>query len=330
MRVAVVGYGAIAARHIDIMEEMLGRGRLDLLVCRERDVPLRPEHGWARMTTDFGDVLDFAPRFAVVASPATKHAGQAARLAEIGAHMLIEKPLSASLDGIAELIDTAEARGLTVLVAYNMSYLKTLNHLMEQVRSGAVGRVISVMAEVGQYLPRWRPHIDYRASVSASSALGGGVLLELSHEVEYADRLLGGTRAVFCRSARSGDLDIDVEDSADILMEGAGGSTAMIHLDMLQRTPTRSCRVFGTDGAAELDLIQGTGSIRSSCDGGSPRTFSGALEAPGCAYRDQMAHFLACVRGESEPLVGLRRGMRVVELVEAARRSAEKGERVLV
>lgn len=328
MRVAVIGYGAIAARHIDLIRDMLPDGQLDLLVCRKRDEPLRPEHSWAEMTTDFARVLDFAPECAVIASPATRHVEQAARLAETGAHMLIEKPLSADTGGIDELIAATERRGLAVLVAYDMTYLRTLNHLADQVLSGAIGRVISVVAGVGQYLPQWRPHIDYRNSVSASASLGGGVLLELSHEIEYADRLIGGTRAIFCDSAVSGELDIDAEDCADILMEGSGGAAAMVHMDMLQRTPVRFCRVLGAEGSAELDFIRGDGSIRPS--GGRPGFFDDSSEERGYAYREQIAHFLSCARGEAAPLIGLRRGRRVVELVEAARESAGRGVKVLV
>jgi predicted dehydrogenase len=330
MRIAVTGYGAIAARHINIIKDTLGPGRFELLVCRERDVPLAPEHRWADMTTDFEDVLDFAPDCAVIASPATRHIEQAARLADIGAHLLIEKPLSVDLKGVDSLIGISEARGVAVLIGYNMAYLKTLDYLTGRIDSGVIGPVISIMAEVGQYLPQWRPHIDYRDSVSARSDLGGGALLELSHEIEYVDRLLGGTRTVFCNRAKSGLLDIDVEDSADILMEGVRGGTAIIHMNMLQKTPTRSCRVAGTDGVVTADIIAGEASIRLARGGGEEMGFKDASGDRGYVYREQMEHFFACARGESAPRVDCRRGRRVMELIAASRESAEGGAKILV
>jgi predicted dehydrogenase len=330
MRIAVTGYGSIARRHIDIIRSLIEGEPLDLLVCRERDLPLRPEHAWARVTTDFDEVVSFAPDRAVIASPAARHVEQALRLADVGTHMLIEKPLSAGLSGVDDLIRACERNNLAALTAYNMSCLEPLNRLIGMTGSGEIGSVISVFAEVGQYLPLWRPESDYRNTVSANSGLGGGVLLELSHEIEYVDRILGGTRSVFCHRSNSGILDMDAEDRADILMEGAGGATAAIHMNMLQKAVSRSCRVAGTEGVLSLDLIKNTIFIHSA-GGGEPRLcFQGEAGEGSGTYREQMRRFLACARGESVPLVPLSRGRRVLELVLAAKESSDKGAVILV
>jgi predicted dehydrogenase len=330
MKIAILGYGAIARRHLDILIDIIGRESLDVLVCRERSLPLKPEHAWARVTANFGEAVDFAPECAIVASPATKHVEQAAKLAALGTHLLVEKPLSADLPGTDELIRICEAKEIAVLVGYDMNYLPTMRYLSDAVASGAAGRVISMSSEVGQFLPDWRPGVDYRHTVSAKSSLGGGVLLELSHEIEYADRLLGGAKSVFCNCSVSGLLDIDAEDSADIIMEGANGATAAIHLDMLQKVPSRSCRVAGTDGALRADFIEGAVFIRTAKDRAERRCFGDSPQSPNHAYIEQMSHFLACAKGEAEPLVSCRRGVRVVELAVAAKRSAESGVKIIV
>ncbi|MDR3355418.1 MAG: Gfo/Idh/MocA family oxidoreductase [Synergistaceae bacterium] len=330
MRIAVMGYGSIARRHIDIIAAMIGRESLDLLVCRERELPLRPEHAWARVTADFDDVVRFAPGMAVIASPATRHVEQALKLAGLGVHMLIEKPLSADLSGADDLIRSCEKNGAAALTAYNMNYLEPLNRVIDMITSGGIGEVISISAEVGQYLPLWRPEADYRSVVSANSSLGGGVLLELSHEIEYADRMLGGARSVSCVCSKSGILDMDAEDRADILLEGARGSTAAIHMNMLQKVVTRSCRAVGTEGVLTLDFIKNKIFVRST-DDAEPRLCFQSEEGEGNkAYVEQMRHFFSCARGESVPLVPLSRGARVVELVMAAKESSSKGMRIPV
>ncbi|MDR1481061.1 MAG: Gfo/Idh/MocA family oxidoreductase [Synergistaceae bacterium] len=330
MRVAVIGYGSIARRHIGIIDSMIGRESIDLLVCRERELPLKPEHAWAGVTTDFDEVKRFAPDIAVLASPATKHIEQALAMADLGTHMLIEKPLSADLAGVDDLISSCEKNGVVVLIAYNMNYLVPLSRLAGMAGSGEIGGVISVFAEVGQYLPLWRPGADYRDTVSANSSLGGGVLLELSHEIEYADRLLGGARYVLCGRAKSGILDMDAEDRADIMLEGANGATAVIHMNMLQKAVTRSCRIAGTEGILSFDFMKNTIYIRLANDTEPRLRFQGEAGEGDRAYMEQMKHFLSCVRGESVPLVPLSRGRRVVELVLAAKESSDGGMRISV
>jgi predicted dehydrogenase len=329
MKIAVIGYGPIARRHINVIEEIKGRKGVELLVCRNRDLPLGDEHSRASVTTNFDDVLDFAPDCAVIASPASKHIEHALALAECGTHLMIEKPLSASLAGTDDLIRARDEKGLAVLVAYNMSYLKPLNFFIDAA-SNSIGAPISVYAEVGQYLPDWRPGTDYRDTVSASSALGGGVIFELSHELEYVDRLLGGTSSVFCRSGMNSLLDMDAENTADIVIEGKNGAAAHIHMNMLQKVVTRSCRVAGTDGILTLDLMRGA-VRRSLKDDNSPvMIYQNISEDRAEVYRAQMAHFFDCADGRASPQVTCERGRRIIEIALAAHESARRGISVVV
>lgn len=311
MRVAVLGYGGIARRHLDLLQEMDFGEPLDVMVVRARSIPLNEEHGWAQLSQEMAVVLDFAPHCAIVASPASEHVRQAQALADIGTNLLIEKPLALDLSGVDRLIETARDNGLTLMVGYNMAFHNALSVFIEEVQAGKFGHLLAAQANVGQYLPDWRPHLDYRSSVSADASLGGGVIMELSHELEYVDRLIGGTAEIFCFSGSSGLLDIDVEDCADIMMKSPQGVVAHIHMDMLQKEPFRACLVSGSAGSASLDILR-------------------AAAERSKMYRDQLAHFFKCVKGQAVPLVPGSRGRRIVELILAAKESAEKGRRVKV
>ena len=77
------------------------------------------------------------------------------------------------------------------MTAYNLRFLPSLQAYRERIQFGVIGKVLSVRCEIGQYLPSWRPGSDYRQAVSASRALGGGALLELSHEIDYLRWIFG-------------------------------------------------------------------------------------------------------------------------------------------
>lgn len=326
MKLAVLGYGSIAKRHLENLAARLPGARA--LVLRGGSEPLEPAHSWAGQARTLEEVLAFAPDLAVVASPASVHVEQATALALAGAHLLIEKPLALGLAGVRELIAICEAKGLTLLVGYNMAYLRPLAELADIAASGAIGQVLSLRADVGQYLPDWRPRADYRRTVSASEELGGGVLFELSHEIEYADRLIGGTARVFCASHNTGLLDVDVQDCADLMLQNARGAVASVHMNMTQKAPRRSCFVTGSEGVLGLDFAEGIIRLRRS-GGVKWRVVSDCSAAGGAeSYIAEADDFLACVRSGAEPRCGGRRGARVLELILAARQSALEGKAI--
>jgi len=149
------------------------------------------EPGIDHCVTSLDDALRFHPQAAVIANPASHHLDLAMPLAQAGVHLLVEKPVSSSTHRVSELIEVCRVRGITLMTGYNLRFLPSLKRFRELLEEKRVGRVLSVRAEIGQFLPSWRPGFDYRQSVSARATLGGGVLLELSHEIDYLRWLFG-------------------------------------------------------------------------------------------------------------------------------------------
>jgi len=117
--------------------------------------------------------------------------------------------------------------------------------------------------------------------VSARAALGGGALLELSHEIDYVRWLAGEVTAVAAAVGRLGNLEIDVEDSADLMLTFASGARGTVHLDMLQRPATRTCRIVGSEGTLAWDGIRHQ--VRVHRPGGDGWE---TLPAPACGRDD--------------------------------------------
>jgi predicted dehydrogenase len=310
----VVGAGAIAQRHIAVLRRPVPGARFT--VWRQRKLPCG--EGVA-VVHRLADALAAKPAAAIIASPASDHLSTAMALAEAGIDLLVEKPLAATLDGVDALLRRCATQGVVLQVGYCLRFSPGFAALARLLGEGAIGRTLHLRATVGQYLPDWRPGRDYRTSVSAQAALGGGAVLELSHEFDYVRALLGAPKAVTARTWRSGTIEIDAEDCADIIVDFAGGAMASIHLDMLSRPAERRCRVIGTDGAIEWDLIAGTARLF--------RAASGAWEeldiaAPEDMYTRQMRDFLDCIATRREPAVSGQDGRESLALALAAKRAA--------
>ena len=322
----LIGYGGIARRHLANIKALIQDA--NVLVLRQSKSVLEPEDDWASVTLSVAEALAFAPDAAIIASPASCHVEQALALAKINTHLLIEKPLSVSMDGVDALFEECSARGLTLMVGYNIAFSKALLAIKEQLDAGAIGDIVSIQAEVGQYLPNWRPGKDYRATVSARGELGGGVLFELSHELDYVNWLLGGTASVSCFSARTGVLDMDVEDSATLILEGASRGIASIHLNMVQKNPSRTCRIVGTKGLIFWNYLENRVDVLR--DGEAPTHVALPLRESNTVYLEQLAHFFDCVCEHKTPLTEGIRAKRVLQIILAAKESAKEGRRVLV
>lgn len=320
----VVGSGSIARRHLANFRQLLPGAEVGCVSASGRSL----SDGETTATTQLQSMaaaIAWSPDLAVVASPAPLHLEHARQLLEAGVPVLIEKPLSDSLERVR-----AEAPLLTLYrdrieVAYNLRFLSSAKRMKTLIDDVCVGRILGIQIEVGQYLPDWRPQADYRSQVSANRSLGGGVLLELSHELDYLTWLFGRFDKVFCIATNSGQLEIDVEDRADILLS-RGDLTAQVHMDFLQRRASRSCRVIGSTGTLQWDLIANR--IVLEQPSGDVVLFSDPSVDRNDMYIELLRGFIELAAGRAAPRITLAEGMAVLELIDAIRESAASGRQV--
>ena len=328
MNVLVVGLGSMGRRHLRNLRRLLPAA--DITVWRRRPNGEAPPAEADRVVFGLDDALAARPRAAVIAGPASTHLETALPLAEAGAHLLIEKPIAHRLEGVDGLIERCRAHGLVLMVGYSLRFYRPLKLMREALRRGRIGRLVAVEATVAQYLPDWRPGRDYRQTPSARAELGGGVLLELSHEIDYVRWLAGEVIAVTARVGKVSDLEIDVEDTADLVLELESGVTATLHLDMVARMPVRLARLIGEEGTLTLDLR--AHELRHyAADSGAWSTLHAAPKTDhNDAYVDEVRHFLDCVDSGSAPSVGAEDGRRVLEIALAAKRASRQRSRIVL
>lgn len=335
MKVLVVGLGGIGQRHLRNLRTLVG-DQLDVLAYRvRRDTPLLTDTLTVDESADvearYG-VLSFAeiepalaesPDLVLVCNPTSLHLGIAQKAAEAGCHLAIEKPLSHSLAGVDALIETVERKRLVALVAYQWRFHPLLSRVREILNSDVLGRIVSVQAEVGEFLPGWHAYEDFRRMYAARRDQGGGVVLTQSHEMDYLLWLFGKPSRIFAMGGQRSRLEIDVEDTAAILMD-IGGVPVQLQQDYVQRPPRRRLRIVGDEGKIVADLLAPRLEVYRAGVLIEESRFEGFTRND--MFLAEMRHLLDCLAGRAKPTVSLRDGKASLEMALAALRSLETGE----
>lgn len=331
-RLLVVGLGSIGSRHVRLARELIPG--VQIVVLRHRSCQDMQSMGIDHCVTSLEEALKFRPQAAVIANPATHHLDVALLLAQAGVHLLIEKPISNSTLGVTELIDVCRAKGITLMTGYNMRFLPSLQRFRELLEEKRVGRVFSVRAEVGQYLSSWRPSSDYRQTVSAKAALGGGALLELSHEIDYLRWLFGEVEWVNAILLKQSDLEIDVEDTAHLMLGfahdvGKKPVIGSLNLDFIRHDTTRFCTVIGETGSLRWNALTGTVEIFEQGSNAWQSVFVHQSQRDD-SYIAEWRNFLNCIINGEPPQISGHDGLAVLRVIEAARHSSTIGAMVPV
>jgi predicted dehydrogenase len=320
-RLLIVGLGSIGSRHLRIARTLLPNACIGVL--RHRACAELAESGADHCFTRLDAALAFEPQAAVVASPATRHLDSALPLARAGVHLLVEKPLSGTADGVGELIDTSRRMGTVLQAGYNLRFSPTLQRFRDLLQSGTIGRCYSVRAEIGQFLPSWRPGTDYRQGVSARRDLGGGALLELSHELDYLRWAFGDIAWVQATLRRQSDLDIDVEDTAHLALGFVPSSdgrqlVGSLDMDFIRRDPVRQCTAVGEAGSLRWNGL--LGSVEQfRADGSAWEEIFRSSPERDETYVAEWRQFIGAVLGGHPTAASGEDGLRVLEIIDAAR-----------
>jgi predicted dehydrogenase len=339
MKVLVVGLGGIGQRHVRNLRRLAGTD-LQLTACRTRgfthvltdrleilpDADLYATYD-IRAECDLDRALAEEPDAVLVCNPTRLHMPVALAAARAGRNLFIEKPLSDTWQGVEELVDLVDRRQLVGMVGCQMRFHPCLRRLRELLAERVVGRVVGVRVLVGSYLPSWHPYEDYRELYASRRDLGGGVILTQIHELDFVSWLFGPPKRVFAIGGRLSDLEIDVEDTASLLLECVvDGRTVPVHVhqDYRCRPPSRTCEVIGEDGRIEADLDARSMRVVDVLGRSTETTAFEGFDRNDM-FVEEMARFLACVRREAVPHVSVADGARSLRLALAARESLDTG-----
>ncbi|WP_104401010.1 Gfo/Idh/MocA family protein [Vibrio penaeicida] len=313
MDIAVIGLGNIANRHRSNLKKLFPECKVWAMSASGRK-PTSPISDCDVVANDIQTLIDANIYFAIVASPATFHAQHAIELIQAGIPILIEKPIAANIHDANRIREAAIRWKTPVAVGYCLRYLPSAHRTKEIIQSGVLGALYNFNAEIGQYLPNWRPTKDYRECVSANAELGGGALLELSHELDYTQWMLGTLDLQFAHLRATEELNLDVEELADVVALNPQGVLINIHLDFLQKKAFRKCSLIGMNGRLDWDLIENRVELQMATK--DEIVYHDSDWDKNQIYLKMLDDFVELIEGRSNECVSIDEAIKTVSLIE--------------
>ncbi|MCE1253861.1 MAG: Gfo/Idh/MocA family oxidoreductase [Anaerolineae bacterium] len=312
MKFLIAGFGSIGRRH---MRNLLALGEKDIVLYRTRQSTLPDDEikGF-QVETDLQRALDARPDAVIISNPTACHLDIAIPAAEQGCHLLIEKPVSHNRERVADLKKITEKSGSRVLMGFQFRFHPGLNKINQVLKSGEVGRPISLRAHWGEYLPDWHPWEDYRRSYSARADLGGSVALTLSHPLDYLRWLMGDAEVLWSIGNKVSDLEVEVEDIAEFGLKFANGAVGSVHLDYFQRPADHHLEIICSHGFIRWNNADGAVNLYTAANGQWINYPVPADFERNVMFMDEMSHFIRLCKGEVESICSLDDGIKALEL----------------
>ena len=317
----IIGCGSIGRRHALNLRK---RGGIDLLLF---DVDLeRVEELAAEVKGTCAESLESAfrekPCAAMICTPTATHLGFAHQALQSDCHLFIEKPISHSMDGVDALLAQSRQRGKIVMAGYSFRFDLLVRRVQALIKNERIGRVTSARLHSGSHLPWRHPWEDYRIGYAARKGLGGGVILDAVHELDLAIWLFGRPETVYCVGGTFSDLDIDVEDCAEITLAYAN-RVVSIHLDYVQQPASRTYEFMGTRGQIKADLF--ARELRIFDSGSRKWKLSAGVGTLDEMYESELEHFIGCIERGEKPEVDGTVAAESLLLAEIAKESIHAG-----
>ena len=244
-KILIIGYGSSAKRFIEILRDL---GCAVTLLKHRKDLVV------SNSIKTIYHLKDLQKKFdgAIVSSPTHTHIKYLSILVRQNIPTLVDKPISDTLSKVKNIIDEAKKKNLYIQVGFNLRFLPIVHEIKRYLKN-ILGKPLSADFYVGQYLPFWRPLKKYDETYSASFNQGGGVALDLIHEMDLVLHLFKGITFKTIYKNKLSSLHIDTEDYVEFV--SVGQPRIRITLDYLNHNKTRRYRIIGEKGSIECDII---------------------------------------------------------------------------
>jgi predicted dehydrogenase len=254
MKIVFFGLGSIGQRHARLLAKSGGH---ELLAMRTNQGDAPAPDFPVQVLKTWDQVDRVKPHIAFITNPTSLHIPTAMECAKRGMALFMEKPLGGSEEGLDELLDIIQKKTLVTYVAYVMRFHPVILHLKGILEKE---RCCHLRAEASSCLATWRPGRDHKKSYSSKRSLGGGIVFDLSHEIDYVEFLLGKVGTIEGSCARRSNVTLDTEDCADIHMDADRGF-ASVHLSYLSHLTQRRMTIYFPDRTLVADLINNNVSV---------------------------------------------------------------------
>ena len=327
MNVLVVGYGSIGKRHITNLSKF---PNLHIFVCTNRKYDSFLKSKKCKIFTSLDDCIKQKMDVAFITNTTNLHVKTAIKLANANIHIFIEKPLSNSTNEIKLLLNIIKKRKLVTMMGCVLRFHPAIQKIKQITSENKIGKIMSVHAENGSFLPDWHPYEDYKKSYASCNDLGGGVMLTNIHELDYLYWFFGNVGEVFSITGKFSDLDIDVEDLSSILLRFKNNIIAEIHLDYFQKPSIRSCKIVGTHGTVYWDSNINNVQLYDV----NKKKWVDKLKLKNYdvndMYVDEIKHFFKCVNKGEKSINSIEEGAKILNIAIAIKKSSKLKKMVII
>lgn len=247
-----LGIGSIGLKHIKLIQNNFKNINLFVLRKSKKKIFNHNRITYLNNISELNNIDIFA---AIICTPSNTHVHYAKKISKFTNKIFIEKPLSTKLSTAFNFLNYINMKKINIYIGYNLLFDELIINLKKIIMKRNLHDILSVNIESQSYLPLWRTSKNYTKDVSAQKKLGGGVLLELSHEINYLLEVFGKIKYVYAVLKSSKTLNIDVDDFAEIIMENSKKCIFRIHLNFNSRKNIRKCEIITNKETIVADLL---------------------------------------------------------------------------
>ncbi len=251
MKIGIIGFGSIGSRHFNNLQ----RHKADIAILTKRsDIAHKYcVSSWSKFSAS-------APYDAIfITNETVKHVSTINKCIGLKPKALfIEKPISHNTKGLDELVRKLKKSKISAWVGYNFHFFEPFIQIKKIIKNQKLGRIYFMRVAVGQDLSEWRQR-DYRKCYSSKKECGGGVILDLVHDINYPSWLLG--EKIYpktCVMKKMSDLNINSEDIAESVLSTKSGTIISVHQDYLRIPYRRSLEIAGSKASLNWDSDKNT------------------------------------------------------------------------
>ena len=315
-KILICGFGSIGERYFKLIKENWPKIKIGVLTTKE--INKFPSFFKIEFISNkLSDCIRWKPKAVIICNPATLHVDYAIEFLSVNIPVLIEKPLCTEQvkDSKLNNLETL-SKSCPVLLGYVLRYDKAYSYLKNFIGKRNIGEVLEAKFHCSSWLPDWRANKDYRKSVSSQKILGGGALLELSHEIDLAQSLLGEISLSSSILKNSGKLDIDVEDTVLLRGRSTNCKQIFIELDFCSKKNERITYLEAQNGSIKWDIENRYIEIYTY---GNERERILLEKDSNHRFINQISHFFECIYENITPFCGVKDGIIILDIIKKAK-----------
>jgi len=330
MKITILGLGSIGKRHLNTLLSLKKKFNIKELSLFDTNFKRINElKNKDKIIKTFNNIEDAVKdSYAIyVCTPTSIHMKICEKLNSLGKfNIFIEKPLSHTLEGCEKIIETQKKNKKKISIGYMLRYNPVLKEIKKILSKNIIGKLLSIRAESGFYLPFWHPWEDYRDFYMSSKLGGGGVVLDTSHEIDYMSWFAGKISDVQGSYGTISNLEISSDDYATALFTFENNIRGELHLDLLQPTPSRNVKLIGTKGVIMGDLIEKSLKF-NTINNQKWKQMNFKFEIDDI-YKEESINVLNHFLGKKSNITSIEESYHVMQVIEGIRRSHHYGTRV--